>query len=251
MLLAKVVTTTLFFVFAMIDSSSLPTSASLGLVPSRMAFVESQISARIPLSPRTLRRSPSVGLPTIGVGSSFQSPECRDRTGVCVDCNCIGFRDRMRHCNILQVERPRRKKRLALLCTTVTGMSGAPVLRTFFCCKQACGERCHVDRGFQLRPEVKKRPEMILMSMGNDDRNEVVLSLKQEVDIGQHAVYTGQIILRERNAHIDREPLALATAAISVKGEIHTDLTKPRPRQQKTNWSLAIDTFRLIRSCEE
>ena len=50
------------------------TSCSLGETPSRMALVESQIRARTPSSPMARNRASSVGLPSAGVRSIFQSP---------------------------------------------------------------------------------------------------------------------------------------------------------------------------------
>ena len=52
------------------------TSGSEGERPSRSALVESQIIAATPSAPSAARRPMSVGGPTWGVGSSFQSPVC-------------------------------------------------------------------------------------------------------------------------------------------------------------------------------
>ena len=54
----------------------LATSASEGERPSRTALVESPTSASTPSSPSAVSFASSVGAPTSGVGSIFQSPVC-------------------------------------------------------------------------------------------------------------------------------------------------------------------------------
>ena len=53
------------------------TSVSDGERPSRTALVESPTSASRPASPSSRSRRSSVGAPSTGVGSIFQSPVCR------------------------------------------------------------------------------------------------------------------------------------------------------------------------------
>ena len=59
------------------------TSASLPEWPSTMAFVESQIIASTPRSPSSAKAASSVGGPTSGAGSSFQSPVCSTSRAAC------------------------------------------------------------------------------------------------------------------------------------------------------------------------
>ena len=73
---AKVVTATRRGALAISSASVLATSASDGERPSRTALVESPISARQPSSPSARSFASSVGGPSTGVGSSFQSPVC-------------------------------------------------------------------------------------------------------------------------------------------------------------------------------
>ena len=71
---AKVVMATRRFAVLTRSRSVSATSASDGERPSRTAFVESHTSARTPSAPRARSLASSVGGPSTGVGSSFQSP---------------------------------------------------------------------------------------------------------------------------------------------------------------------------------
>src|SRR5579872_4093810 len=71
---ANVVTATRPFAALTTATMVLATSVSEGERPSRMALVESPIRARTPASPSSRKRPSSVGRPTTGVGSIFQSP---------------------------------------------------------------------------------------------------------------------------------------------------------------------------------
>ncbi len=68
------VTATRRFAPLMMSASERATSRSEGERPSRRALVELQIIAVTPSAPSCIRRSEFVGVPTIGVASSFQSP---------------------------------------------------------------------------------------------------------------------------------------------------------------------------------
>ena len=102
---AKVVTTTLPFALPMSHASSSATSRSDGLSPSRRTLVESQTSASTPSSPSALRRASSVGRPTIGVGSIFQSAGMDDEAGRRADRERGALRDRMGDGDEFDVER--------------------------------------------------------------------------------------------------------------------------------------------------
>ncbi len=59
-----------------ISVSAIRTSASDPVLPGSKTLVESPIKARTPSSPTARSASKSVGSPTNGVGSNFQSPVC-------------------------------------------------------------------------------------------------------------------------------------------------------------------------------
>ena len=73
---AKIVTATRRLAPRMILPSDFATSISEGERPSRRALVELQIIASTPSVPSCLSRASSVGGPTVGVASIFQSPVC-------------------------------------------------------------------------------------------------------------------------------------------------------------------------------
>ena len=73
---ANVVTATRRGACTISSVSVFATSISDGERPSRTALVESPISARQPSSPSARNFASSVGRPSTGVGSSFQSPVC-------------------------------------------------------------------------------------------------------------------------------------------------------------------------------
>ena len=73
---AKVVTATRRGAFTISSVSVLATSDSDGERPSRTALVESPISTWQPSAPSARNFASSVGGPSTGVGSSFQSPVC-------------------------------------------------------------------------------------------------------------------------------------------------------------------------------
>ena len=73
--------------------------------PSTIALVESQTIASTPSSPSAVSAASSVGGPTSGVGSSFQSPVCSTTPDGVRDRQRLRFRDRVRHADEAQRER--------------------------------------------------------------------------------------------------------------------------------------------------
>ena len=73
---AKMVTATRFFARATTSERPWATSPSDGLRPARTALVESQIMASTPSALISARRFMSIGRPTRGSWSIFQSPVC-------------------------------------------------------------------------------------------------------------------------------------------------------------------------------
>src|SRR3546814_16265013 len=70
------------------------------------------------------------------------------------------------------------------------------------------------------------------MSMGYDDRLEIIALIGEKADIRQHEIDAGKIETREGHTAIDHDPLALAGCSVAVEGEIHTDFANTAQRQK-------------------
>ncbi len=139
------------------------TSASEGERPSRTALVESPMTASTPSSPSRRSLASSVGWPTTGVGSSFQSPVCST-----LPCGVrrISALDSGIECAIetSSMSNGPTLKRLPSG-TVLMLISGAPGFALALGLDQGRGERRRIDRHFQLRPQIEQRAEMILVRM--------------------------------------------------------------------------------------
>ena len=153
--------------------------------------------------------------------------------GACgsVDRQRMGFRNRMRDRNELDVERPeidaaagghhrdRNFRRVAL--------GGA------FGREQSGAELGRVDRAFQPRPEVDDGAEMVLMGVGQHQADQVLALFFEKADIGHDQVDARQMFLvAEGHAEIDREPRALMAVAEPVDRQVHADLADAAERRK-------------------
>ena len=184
-----------------------PTSASEREMPSRMALVESPISARHALLAEARAARSSVGsleerrrveLPVAGVQHGAERRADHQRSGSGIEWVMV---------TQLDIERPdlEAARRRA---TTVTGICGAPGSPRALASQQRGRERRRKDRHVQPRPEIEQRAEMILMGMGDDDAGEILALLLDKADVGQNQVDAGQMLVRgEGDAEIDRQPL--------------------------------------------
>ena len=73
---------------------------------------------------------------------------------------------------------------------------------------------------------------MILMRVGQHQPGEIAPLLDEERDVRHDQVDAGQVVARERDAEIDREPRALAAVAEAVEREIHPDLADAAERRE-------------------
>ena len=148
-----------------------------------------------------------------------------------LDRQRMGFRNRMRDRNELDIERPeldpaarrhhrnRDFRRIAL--------GGA------FGLEQRRAEFGRIDRAFQFRPEVDDGAEMVLMGMGQHQADQIFAFLFQEADIGHDQIDAGQMLLVAKgNAEIDRQPAALMAVAEAVDRQVHADLADAAERRK-------------------
>ena len=90
--------------------------------------------------------------------------------------------------------------------------------------EQRGGEGRGVDRHAQARPQVEDGAEMVLVRVGEHEGEKIVPLVEQTADVRHDQVDAGQIVAREGDAEVDREPLARILAAEAVEREVHADL---------------------------
>ena len=73
---------------------------------------------------------------------------------------------------------------------------------------------------------------MVLMSMGQDDAEDVVSVLLDELRVGQDDVDARRRLVAEGHADVDDDPLAVVRRAKAVAVEVHADLVRPAKRQE-------------------
>ena len=158
----------------MISARLLATSRSEGERPSRMALVESQISASTPSSPIASSRGPSVLGGSTGVSSIFQSPVWMTvpagvRMASAFDSGIEWATSISSMSNGPRVKRARDGM-------TLRSIFGAPGSLQALGLEQSGGELGGVDGHAELRPQMDQRAEMILMRVGEDDAEETLRS---------------------------------------------------------------------------
>ncbi len=212
---AKVVSATRCGASAISAASVDETSSSLGLAPSLSALVESQMSAigdAFGCRGRAKRAS-SVGAAAMGRGSSFQSPVWITRPAAVVIGERAAFGDRVGDVDRLDGEGADRERladlhrpHLDIVDDVVGGALGA---------QHRGGEGGGIDRPVEGRPEVEHRAVMVLVAVGEDQREDVVGIVLEEGRIGHDQLDAGLRRAGEGDAAIDHDPLASLRAGRS------------------------------------
>ena len=198
---AKVVTPTRPGAVLISSASVLATSVSDGERPSRTALVESPTSARQPSLPSARSLASSVGGPSTGVGSIFQSPVCSTvpsavrmmrpfDSGIewAIETSSMSNgTEREAAAERHDGDRNLRRARLA----QPLGL------------EQRGGERRGVDRNLEPRPQIEHRAEMIFVGVGEHEAEQVAALLHQEADVRHDEIDAGQVVAAERDAEID------------------------------------------------
>ena len=94
---------------------------------------------------------------------------------------------------------------------------------------QAGGEAIGVERYAEVGGEIGNRADMILVPMGQDDTEQVVLAILDKFEVGHHDVDPWIILRPEADAEIEHDPLAVAAIEIGV----HADLSRAAEREEK------------------
>ena len=97
---------------------------------------------------------------------------------------------------------------------------------------EARGEARHVDGHAEPRPELGERADMILVRVGDDEADEVVLDLLDEGEVGHDEIDARQILAREGEAEIDHQPFAAAGRPKAVERAIHADFAETAERRE-------------------
>src|SRR6516162_10667131 len=104
-------------------------------------------------------------------------------------------------------------------------LRGAPGL------EYSCRERRGIDRHFQLRPQIDERAHMVLVTMGEHQRQNVFALFDQVADVRQDEIDAWQMLFGgEGDAAIDDDPLPPAIVAETVDREVHPDLANAAKR---------------------
>ena len=99
--------------------------------------------------------------------------------------------------------------------------------------QQTRGEGRRIDRALQLRPQMADRADVIFMSVGEHDGQNILALLGEIADIGHDEVDARRRALAaEQHAAIDHDPLAVVRRAETIGVEIHADLTRATKREQ-------------------
>ena len=89
---------------------------------------------------------------------------------------------------------------------------------------------------------------MVLVRMGDDDADKVLLDLFDKSDVGKDEIDAGQFVAGEGDADIDQQPFAPFGWAEAVEGAVHADLAEAAKRRedQFVLVSHTLDAFRVI-----
>ena len=98
--------------------------------------------------------------------------------------------------------------------------------------KQSGCEGRHPDLRLQPRPQFVQRTVMVLMRMRDDDAAQIAEVLFDEPDVRHDQIDAGMLVVRERHADINDDPLAPAGRPIAVEREVHADFAKSAQRHE-------------------
>ena len=88
----------------------------------------------------------------------------------------------------------------------------------------------HIDGRAQVRPEFSKGADVVLMRVGDDDADQILLCLLDKAQIRHDEIDAGHLLARKGDAKVNHQPLASVRRPITVKGAIHADLAQAAER---------------------
>ena len=94
------------------------------------------------------------------------------------------------------------------------------------------GELRRIHRAPQARPQLRDRAHVILMGVGDDEREKILPHALDEGEIGHDQVDAGKVRACESEAAINEDPLAAARRTEPVERRVHADLAEPAERHE-------------------
>ena len=143
------------------------------------------------------------------------------------DLKRVPFRDRMGQRDIADFKRAQRK-RLAVLDNVKLYLLQQIFLFQLFP-HQFSGKGGGVNRAFQLWPQVGDGADVVLVAMGQNQPQQVLLAFFYKAQVRENQVDAGQGFSGKAGAEIDHQPFAQET----VKIEVHADLARPAQRHKQ------------------
>ena len=91
-------------------------------------------------------------------------------------------------------------------------------------------EAGHIHGRAKVWPKLGERPDVVLVSVGDDDPNQILLRLLDEAEIGHDQIDAGQVLAGKRHPKVDHQPLTRVSGPVAVKRTIHADLAQAAER---------------------
>ena len=159
-----------------------------------------------------------VQLPVAGV----ENPPVRR-----VDEQRVAFGNRVRQREIANVERTNRKTVRPFDDVELDLVQNAGFFQ--LAADQVGGERRRIKRHAQFRGEIGHRADMVFMTMGEHDTDQILDPVFDEFEIGEHQVDARILVTGERHAQVDHQPLAVTAVQIDV----HADFGRTTQRKEQ------------------
>jgi hypothetical protein len=94
---------------------------------------------------------------------------------------------------------------------------------------QPGGERRRVERHLEVGGKVGNGADVILMAMGQDQRDQILAALFDEFEVGKDEVDAGIIRLAKGHPAVDHQPFAVGPVEIDV----HANLARAAKREEE------------------
>ncbi len=94
---------------------------------------------------------------------------------------------------------------------------------------QPRGERGCVHWHAQFQREIRDRADMVLMSVGQDDPDEIFALAFDELQISEDEVHPRVLVAAEGHAQVDHQPLSVTP----VKVDVHADFARAAKRAEQ------------------
>ena len=202
------------------------TSASEPEVPGERALVLSPMMASTPRLPASSRASTSLRSPSIGAGSSFQSPVWRTRPSRVSSRRALDSGIEW----VMWMKRQPKGPSSKLWFGLIRWIGTSPVRPTSPSLRRstAAVKSEHQTGTAQPAPEIRDGPQMVLVRVGQHEPQQAVLQLLGKAQVGENDVRTRHPVVGEGDAEVDHDPGIVEAVEIDV----HADLADPAERHE-------------------